>query len=223
MARRITDWAARRWLWILNIVLGVWVITPWFAPVFMRWEWNGVADAIYFLYSLQCHQLPQRSFFLFGERLMYSLPQVQAAWQETGNPFLLRRFIGSPEMGWKVAWSDRMVSAYTSLWLGGLLYGAFRRRMKAFPVWAFILLLTPMALDGGTHLLSDLAGIGQGFRDSNAWLQIATQNVFPASFYQGDAIGSFNSWMRLLTGLFFGLGAAGFLFPRMGETFVNSE
>lgn len=43
---------------------------------------------------------------------------------------------------------------------------------------------------------SDLAGIGQGFRDSNAWLAALSQQSLPAAFYAGDAWGSFNAWMR---------------------------
>jgi len=30
----------------------------------------GLASLIYLFYSPQCHQLPQRSYFLFGDRLM---------------------------------------------------------------------------------------------------------------------------------------------------------
>jgi hypothetical protein len=70
-----------------------------------------------------------------------------------------------------------------------------------------------MAIDGGTHFISDLAGMGQGFRSDNAWLAQLTGFVLPGSFYAGDALGSFNSWMRLLTGLLFGLGVIWFAFP----------
>ena len=72
-----------------------------------------------------------------------------------------------------------------------------------------------MGIDGTTHFVSDIAGIGQGFRYTNAWLAAMTNNVFPASFYIGDALGSFNSWMRLLTGALFGIGVVWFGFPYM--------
>ena len=62
-----------------------------------------------------------------------------------------------------------------------------------------------MLLDGLTHAISDLSGIGQGFRDTNAWLALLTQDTFPISFYAGDAIGSFTSLMRLVTGLVTGI------------------
>jgi uncharacterized membrane protein len=116
-------------------------------------------------------------------------------------------------MGWKVAWSDRMVSMFASTWLFALLWWPLRRRFKPLPWWGFILFLLPMAVDGTTHLFSDLAGIGQGFRDSNTWLVVLTNQSFSASFYAGDAWGSFNSLMRLFTGVFFGLGVVWFGFP----------
>jgi hypothetical protein len=42
----------------------------------------------------------------------------------------------------------------------GLLWYPLYRRIKARPWWGSILFLLPRAMDGGTHLLSDLAGIG---------------------------------------------------------------
>ena len=84
-----------------------------------------------------------------------------------------------------------------------------------------IILLLPMALDGTTHLISDFAGIGQGFRDSNAWLASLTNNAFHPLFYAGDALGSFNSWMRLLTGVLFGLGIVWFGFPYLNTYFSD--
>jgi len=139
------------------------------------------------------------------------------------NPALhiLRQFIGNPEMGWKVAWSDRMVSMYTSIWFVGLLYGPLRKQMKPFSLWTFALLLLPMAVDGLTHAFSDLAGLGNGFRDSNFWLQTLTHHALTSAFYQGDALGSFNSWMRLITGLLFGIAVVGLAFPCMNDAFAD--
>src|SRR4030066_457088 len=208
-----------RWLVLLGIFGGVYVILPLVAPAFMHLGWDAPGRAIYFIYSWLCHQLPERSFFLYGPKLTYSLAEVQAAWQNTSNPLILRQFVGDPEMGWKVAWSDRMFSMFMSTWLFGLLWWALRRRIPRLPWWGFALFLLPMAVDGTTHFLSDLAGIGQGFRDSNTWLVILTQHTFPASFYAGDAWGSFNSIMRLLTGISFGIGTAWFGLPYMNEAF----
>jgi uncharacterized membrane protein len=65
--------------------------------------WSGAGKAIYFIYSFICHQLPERSYFLFGPKITYSLPEIRTVWQNTTNPLILRQFIGNPEMGWKMA------------------------------------------------------------------------------------------------------------------------
>jgi uncharacterized membrane protein len=149
----------------------------------------------------------------FGEKFTYSLSEIQAVWPQAANPMLLRQFVGTPIMGWKVAWSDRMVSMYTSLWLGLPLGWAFRRRLPTLPLWGLILLTLPMAIDGTTHLVSDLAGIERGFREYNLWLVALTANRLTPAFYSGDAWGSFNSLLRLVTGLLFGSGLAWFSLP----------
>jgi uncharacterized membrane protein len=185
----------------------------------MHAGWEKAGNGIYFVYKFFCHQLPERSFFLFGQKSMYSLSEIQAA---SPNPSIstlqLRQFFGNAQMGWKVAWSDRMVSFYTGIWAFGLLWWFFRRKVKQLSWWGFTLLLLPMALDGGTHLISDFSGIDQGFRESNLWLATLTNHLFSASFYVGNALGSFNSWMRLITGLLAGLGVSWFVFPLLYNT-----
>ena len=208
-----------RWIFVFSIILGLYVGLPFIAPLFMKLGWDIPARVIYFIYSFLCHQLPQRSFFLFGSKATYTLPEIQSVWQYTDNLIVLRQFIGSPEIGWKVAWSDRMVSMFTSIWLFGLLWWPLRRRLKPLAWWGLVLFLLPMAVDGTSHLISDLAGIGQGFRDSNTWLTALTHSAFPTSFYTGDAWGSFNSLMRLLTGVLFGLGIVWFGFPYLDDAF----
>lgn len=208
--------AGSNWLILLSVFMFAWIALPWLAPVLMRVGWESLAKPIYWFYSLQCHQLPQRSFFLFGPQPMLSLPQVQAVWQNTTNPVILREFIGDAQLGYKVAWSDRMVSAYSSILLGGAVWFLLRRRVRLFPLWGAALLALPMALDGITHVMSDFAGIGEGFRYANDWLVQLTQNRLPQSFYAGTTIGSFNSWMRLITGLLFGVGVGWFTFSHLG-------
>ena len=208
-----SNWFANHLFEIFLWGYGLWVLLPFLAPVLMEFGFSGAGKVLYFFYSFFCHQLPERSLFLFGQETMYSLAEIQAAWQNTTNPMVLRQFIGNETMGWKIAWSDRMISFYTSVWLVALLFAWFRQKIKPISWQGFVFLLLPIILDGGTHLLSDLAGIGQGFRDTNFWLALLTNNAFPASFYAGDALGSFNSWMRLVSGILAGLGIVWFVFP----------
>jgi uncharacterized membrane protein len=185
----LTEWLAKNWFPVFIALYGLWVWIPFLAPLFMRLGLEGPGSAIYFIYSFFCHQLPERSYFLFGPQVNYSLADIQAVWIDTVNPMLLRKFTGSAAMGWKVAWSDRMISFYGGVWLFALLWYPLRRRLRNLPWWGLLLLLLPIFLDGTTHFLSDLAGIGQGFRDSNLWLANLTQFALPASFYTGDALG----------------------------------
>ncbi len=217
----ISRFFARYWILLFGLEFGVFVLLPFLAPMLMHIGWQSPANAIYFIYSFLCHQLPERSYFLFGSKVMVSLPEIQAAWQNSLDPMILRKFTGNAQLGWKVAWSDRMVSLYTSIWLFGLLWWPLRRRIKSLPWWGVMLLMLPMVIDGTSHVVSDLAGIGQGFRDSNAWLAFLTHNRFSLAFYAGDAWGSFNSWMRLLTGVLFGLGVVWFGFPHIHQAFTG--
>jgi len=211
------------WIAVFGIAFGFYAGLPFLAPVFMQAGWKGAGNAIYFIYSFLCHQLPERSFFLFGSKLTYSLAEIGVTGQNTSNILALRHFIGNTAMGWKVAWSDRMVAMFTSLWAFGLLWWPVRKRLPSLPVWGLVLFLLPMAVDGGTHVLSDLAGIGQGFRDVNLWLATLSQNIFRPEFYAGDAWGSFNSMMRLLTGILFGLGVAWFAFPALNDALSETD
>ena len=218
----IVHWLSRHWIALANVLIGFYVIVPFLAPVFMATGWTIPGKAIYWIYSFLCHQLPERSYFLFGPKISYTLPEIQSVWQNTNNIAILRQFVGNPQMGWKVAWSDRMISMFTSLWVFGILWGVFKKKIKTLPWWGFVLFLLPLAIDGTTHLVSDLAGIGQGFRDTNHWLAALTNNAFPIIFYAGDAWGSFNAWMRLISGVLFGVGIVWFGFPNLNEAFTNS-
>ena len=220
---RFARWLPAHWLALFVAIWGIWVALPFLAPLLMHLGWELPARWIYAFYSFQCHQLPQRSFFLFGSKLTYSLEEIQAATHPTLNPMDLRHFLGTPAMGWKVAWSDRMVSMYTSVVLFAPLWWLLRRRVKPLPLWGLVFFLLPMALDGGTHLVSDLGGIGQGFRYTNAWLAALTQNTFAPGFYAGDAWGSFNSILRLGTGILFGLGLVWYTLPQLDRIFQSTQ
>lgn len=210
------------WLAIAIGLLAIFNGLPFLAPVFMKLGWEGAGRIIYMIYSGLCHQMAQRSFFLFGSGgiQMYNIADlpINLAGLSTGEQIVvLRRFIGNDAFGWKVAWSDRMVYMYVTPLLLAVGYAILRRfkRIKPLPLWVFFLLLLPMTIDGGSHWVSDLDGIGQGFRYTNSWLASLTGNVFPKSFYVGDAFGSFNSWMRLFSGVAFGLGVVGLALPYM--------
>ncbi len=170
--------------------------------------------------------MPQRSWFLFGEQFTYRMDDILLAMNgstERVIPITMRSFIGTPEMGWKVAWSDRMVSFYGGWFLVGLVYAALRGRWKGLDWKLALLLMLPLAIDGGTHMISDLGGLREGFRETNAWLAALTNNAFPPEFYAGDQWGSFNSIMRLITGILGAIGLIGFAFPYIDRAMERGE
>ncbi len=211
---RLAGWISGHWLALFIAVYGVYVLTPFLTPLLMKSGATVPAQAIYLAYSLVCHQLPQRSLFFFGDRPMYSLQEIKAVWPEDGFAGL-RQFVGNAAMGYKMAWSDRMISFYGSVWVGALGYALLRGRVRRLSGTLWLLFgIVPVGVDGLSHMVNDiLAGTtGTGYRDTNAWLQALTGNIFPSWFYSGDALGSFNSDVRWITGILFGLTTVWFLF-----------
>jgi uncharacterized membrane protein len=192
---RFELWLSRHWLALFNTFVGVIVILPYLAPVFMWLGLTGLANRIYFLYVILGHQLPQRSIFLFGPQLMYSLPEI-AAYTHSINPLALKEFVGNAELGWKVAYSDRLMAWYGGFWIAALVYAAIRRRVRPLPFWGLILFSLPMFIDGVTHTISDIQianQFGAGFRDTNLWLAQLTNNALPVWFVAGGSLGSLHS------------------------------
>jgi uncharacterized membrane protein len=207
---------------MISIPLVIYVGLPLLAPLFMQMGWTKLAQMIYSLYSFVCHQYPQRSFFFFGQKYSYSLATIQI-WQDTSNPLTLGRFVGNQALGWKVAWSDRMVAMYSSIPVLSWLWYPFRKKIKPLSLGGLFLFLLPMILDGFSHIISDLAGLGDGFRSNNVWLRMITGNTFLDEFYSGTQLGSFNSSMRILSGLLFGIGVVWFFFPQLDLLFQKTN
>jgi len=85
---------------------------------------------------------------------------------------------------------------YGGLVLFGILFGMLRRWIRPLPIKIGALLLLPIALDGGTHLLDDLFGLG-----------LRTGG--------GDGFGTPNFWLRMVTGMLFALAVILVVFPRL--------
>ena len=202
----INRWFERHWLFTFNTAWGVFVILPWLAPIFM----------VLGLTFPGLNGVPKEQ--------EITQAQIAEAWgvplTAISNELVRRQFVGTPELGWKVAWSDRMVAMYTSIFIFGLIYAVLRKRgirFKGISWWVFLLLILPMAIDGTTHLIND--ALRFDFRQTNQWAVILTNNTLPASFYAGDMFGSLNSVLRIVTGILFGFGVVAFLWPLMDNEF----
>ncbi len=180
----------RHWLATANTMVGIFITLPWLAPVFAALGWWRLANPIYTAYMFFCHQLPERAGYLFG---------YQAA-----NCF-------------------RDDAIYVTVFVMGLLYARARTRGPGGPLaWmrtpirlqTFALLITPMAVDGMTHLL--------GLRDDNAWFDMLTGGVF-GSFSVGDAVGTLNWWLRIITGALFGFALVRLIYPWVQVAFDESR
>lgn len=162
---------ARHWLLLINLAVGVYLFLPLAAPVLVNAGHERPARVIYSLYSFACHQLPERSYFLFGQEPLYSLSTLEAnGVKPGGNLFERRVFTGNPATGYKTAICQRDIAIYGTVLLVGLLFGLVRRRIRAPSVKVYLLFLIPIALDGFTQLF--------GLRMSNWWLRTITGALF---------------------------------------------
>ena len=87
---------ARHWLLLINAAVAVYLFLPLAAPVLVNAGYERPARVIYSIYSFACHQLPERSYFLFGEEPLYSLSALEAnGLTPGGNLFERRTFTGT--------------------------------------------------------------------------------------------------------------------------------
>lgn len=162
---------ARHWLAIFNTVWAIYLFTPFLAPIFMQIGWTAPAGVIYAIYSVLCHQLPDHSYFLFGPSLIPQTPDLIVGGMAASNSlFVERAFIGSPEVGWKVALCQRDVAIYAGVLLAGISYAFVRRRVGPLSFKLFVVLVIPMAVDGLTQLV--------GWRESTWLLRTLTGALF---------------------------------------------
>jgi len=97
--------------------------------------------------------------------------------------------------GHQVGFCHRCVAMYSSIAAAGLVFGLLRRRIRPASLKLGGLLLLPILIDGLTHMVDDLSGLG--FRGG------------------GDAIGTPNFWLRMITGGLVGIVVLLALYPRV--------
>ncbi|MGD2176865.1 MAG: DUF2085 domain-containing protein [Anaerolineae bacterium] len=192
---------SKHWLAVFNILAFFYVGLPFLAPALMHFGAEGAGALIYTMYRPLCHQLPQRSWFLFGPQLAYRLPELmELAGDAVTGPFS-NSFVGNETVGYKVAFCQRDTAIYGAILLVGLLFGVLRQHwnVRPLPWYAYILLgLVPMGLDGGYQLLS-----------------YALPLVFPSISlrpYETTPL------MRVLTGTLFGWATVWLAYPYVQES-----
>jgi uncharacterized membrane protein len=156
----------RHWLTATNLAVAVFVGLPILAPILLALGFDGPANQIYAAYQFVCHQWGFRSFFLFGPELTYA-PETLG--NLVGHQEMYA-FIGSPELGYKIAFCERDLAIYLAVLVTGLAYARLRGRLPELGVIGYGLLIAPMALDGFTQLF--------GWRESSPELRVFTGALF---------------------------------------------
>jgi len=161
----------RHWLLIFNLAVVLYLATPVVAPLLMHSGHTRAGQLLYSIYRPMCHQLPERSYFLFGPRVTYSLQELNDAGVLPGLALHERRqFVGNDRLGYKIAICQRDVAIWATILLTGLLFGLTGRQWRPLALRWYLLFLIPLALDGGTQLL--------GLRESNWVLRTASGALF---------------------------------------------
>jgi uncharacterized membrane protein len=203
-------WVFKHWLAIWLLIFSVFNLLPLLAPVFMQLGFEPLGNAIHDLYHLISHQFANRSYFFFGRELMYrpdELPlNLVGDFQTDGS--LMAAFRGNAELGWKMAWSDRLTAWFGACLVTAYFYAILRHRkgFRRLSTGWMLILVAPLWIDGISHYISDFTSLTDGFRYTNFWLAFITGNIFPPFFYIGDDLGSFNSLARIVTGILCGIG-----------------
>lgn len=173
MGDRLVLGIARHWVAVFSLALALYVGLPFLAPGLMQVGLAGPARLIYLIYSPACHQLPDRSYFLFGEQPVYTLEELEEANVLPGSGLLeRRRFVGDETLGWKVALCERDVAIYGAMLIAGMIFALLRNRVRRLPLPVFVLFVIPIAFDGLSQLF--------GLRTSNWWLRTLTGALFGA-------------------------------------------
>ncbi len=171
--------------------------------VLMHRGHRQIAKLIYRLFSFLCHQLPYRSFFLFGPRFVYPLngpgSLAEAAAGALPGANRLREFIGTEAMGWKTAICQRCIAIYLAMAVFCLIFFLSRNRIKAVKTLpALVFGALPMALDGGSQ---------------------AVGKLFPGTVLERES----TPLLRCLTGALFGFFLCWYLLPRIEESLRYGE
>jgi uncharacterized membrane protein len=115
--------------------------------------------------------------------------------------------------GYQVAYCWRNTAIYTTIFLCGLLFAWVRRTepagrlrgwMQPMALPLFVLALLPIGVDGLTHMF--------GLRETNTWFDALTGGQL-GSFSVGDAAGTLNWWLRVISGSLFGYALVRMVFP----------
>lgn len=166
---------SRNWLKVVLGFLFLYTGLSLLPPFLMQAGLEGPANVIHTIYGPMCHQFAFRSWFFFGDQVVYPREvsgtdlgtfEEYAAHDDHFHGIDLsvwsldlqvkaRTFKGNEEMGYKTALCERDVAIYGTMFLIGLLFTRVRRWLRPAPLWLYLVLgLMPLGLDGFSQMLS---------------------------------------------------------------------
>ncbi|MGH2536054.1 MAG: DUF2085 domain-containing protein [Candidatus Promineifilaceae bacterium] len=227
---------SKHWLALFNGLIFLYVALPILAPALMNAGLERPARLIYTAYSPMCHQMAQRSFFLFGEQPVYpsaaagtdyrpleaymgDLPEFAGVSAANWPAFFAaaRDFLGNKQMGYKMALCERDIAIYGFVLVGGLLYAMLRKQVniRPLPLLLFVIVgMGPIALDGFSQLFGYLGQTPPGAAEPS-WLTLLLGRLFP--------LRESPPLIRTFTGAWFGLCVAWLVFPQINGGMANVE
>ncbi len=202
---RVSLWLSKSYIWLIALFLALYVGLPFMAPVFLKAGLNLPAKAIYLVYKPLCHQLAFRSWFIYGEQTFYPralagidgvLTYEDITGQTQINIREAQKFVGNDIVGYKVAFCERDIAIYGSMFLFTLVFILSGRRIKSLPWYIWIAIgLIPIGIDG----VSQLPGLATSLP---SWLPVRESTPM----------------LRTITGTLFGITTAWYLFPLIEES-----
>ena len=181
-------WLSRHYLAVFNTFIAAYVLLPFLAPVLMKVGATTPAGWIYRAYSVVCHELAFRSWFLFGEQASYPraaaevdglLTYAAATGMDENDLWGARDYRGDESIGYKVALCERDIAIYAGILLFGVGFAVSGRKVKPVHWLIWILIgLIPIGLDGLSQLVSQPPMNLLPYRESSPLLRSITGFLF---------------------------------------------
>jgi len=216
---RFAQWFSYRYMLVFNLFVLIYVGLPFLAPVLLKAGVETPAVLIYKVYSGLCHQLSYRSWFLFGEQPLYPreiagvdgyLSFHQATGLDEHGLNDARNFLGTPEIGYKIALCQRDVAIYLAILIFGILFVLTNRKIKPLPFLAWVVIgIAPIGFDGGSQILSQV--IADPFFS------------FLQPYFEFLPLRESTPILRSITGFLFGFMTAWFGYPYVEEAMAETR
>jgi len=191
-ADSISRFFSKHYMLVFNLFVSLYLLGAFLAPMLMKAGYVGPANLFYRGYSFVCHQLGFRSFYIFGEQIVYPrttahVDNLMTFNQATGlsegysASDLLDAcgFVGNQQVGYKVALCERDIAIYGGILIFGLLFSISGYRFPSFPWYLWLLFgIIPIGIDGFSQLLSQPPLSFLPYRESTPIFRVLTGFLF---------------------------------------------